>query len=310
MKLHKIVAMKILAVSAALMATSSPDEAAIITTLQSVGSLADQGNFEALEKLYAEEVMLDYTSLAGGEPELKSPQAIMTQWASVLPGFDRTHHKLSNIMIEINGSRASATTDFVADHYLGEMFWQVTGTYEYRLLKNDDLWQITHHTLNLEGETGSRDIFGPAIENATANPNAYILRQKTRQTVYDLLHALETKDMDKFASVWAEDAVQEMPFAPENFPNRVAGKEALINHYSSWPEISGDADFTSHLVYHPMQDPEMIFVEFKGEVKVLPTERQYSQTYGGLFHVENGKITLFREYFNPIPFIYAFGLDE
>ena len=31
---------------------------------------------------------------------------------------------------------------------------------------------------------------------------------------------------------------------------------------------------------------------------------------GGLFHVKNGKIQLFREYFDPKPFVYAFGLDE
>ena len=34
------------------------------------------------------------------------------------------------------------------------------------------------------------------------------------------------------------------------------------------------------------------------------------QWYGGLFHVVDGKINLFREYFNPGPFVFAFGLDE
>jgi hypothetical protein len=45
----------------------TPDEAAIQTTVESVANLCDQGNFESLEKLYANEVQVDYTSAFGGE---------------------------------------------------------------------------------------------------------------------------------------------------------------------------------------------------------------------------------------------------
>ncbi len=72
------------------------DEAAIHTIVESVANLADRGNFESLEKLYAEEVEVDYTSAFGGEVELKSPQGLMSLWASSLPGFERTHHQISN----------------------------------------------------------------------------------------------------------------------------------------------------------------------------------------------------------------------
>ncbi len=116
--------------------------------------------------------------------------------------------------------------------------------------------------------------------------------------------------MEKFASVWAEDAVQDMPFSPAGFPKRVSGKENLIAHYSAWPENSGAADFTSQLVFYPMQDPEMIFAEFKWAVDIVLTGRHYRQTYGRLFHVENGKIKLFREYYDLAPFKYTFGLGE
>lgn len=67
---------------------TTPDEAAIYTIVESVANLADRNNFESLEKLYSEEVEVDYTSAFGGEVELKSPQGLMTQWASTLPGFD------------------------------------------------------------------------------------------------------------------------------------------------------------------------------------------------------------------------------
>ncbi len=286
------------------------DVAAIKTVVESVAVLADSGNFEALEQLYAEEIHVDYTSLSGGEPELKSPRALMTEWAGVLPGFERTWHDISNIEVNVMGPHAVATADVVADHYVADLFWQVSGNYRYELVHSDDGWRIVSATFNLQDEEGTRDVFGPAIENAAANPSSYIRRQQTKKAVVDFLTSLEEKDMDKFASVWANDAVQDMPYSPQGHPKRVVGKENLVSLYAGWPENSGQADFTSQLVFYPMQDPETIFAEFKGDVEIVPTGRQYKQTYGGLFHVVDGKIKLFREYYDPAPFAWAFGLNE
>jgi ketosteroid isomerase-like protein len=82
-----------------------------------------------------------------------------------------------------------------------------------------------------------------------------------------------------------------------------------VNLYTGWPDYTGTADFTAQLVFYPMQNPEMVFVEFKGDVDVLPTGQQCQQNYGGFFHVVDGKIKLFREYYDPARFIRAFGLD-
>ena len=280
----------------------TPDEAAIQTTVESVANLADKGNFESLEKLYADEVQVDYTSAFGGEVELKSPQALMTQWASSLPGFDRTRHQISNIETEVKGNQATSTADVVANHYLNEMFWQITGSYEYGLVKEDGEWTIDKMTFIAESEQGDRAIIDQAVKQASINPSSYIQRQQTQQAVIDFLTSLEDKDMDKFASVWAEDAVQDMPFSPDGFPKRVEGKANLIKHYAAWPETSGKANFTDELVFYPMQDGNMVFAEWRGEVEIIPTGRNYNQRYGGLFHVVDGKIELFREYYDPIVF--------
>ena len=288
---------------------TTPDEAAIETIVESVANLADLGNFASLEQLYAPEVEVDYTSAFGGEVELKSPQALMTQWASSLPGFDRTRHEISNIETQVEGNRASATADVTASHYLDEMFWQIAGSYEYGLVKQDGQWTIDKMTFIAKSEQGSRDIIDKAVEQAAIDPSTYIQQQQTKQTVIDFLTSLENKNMDKFATVWAEDAVQDMPFSPEGFPKRVEGKEGVIKHYAAWPEISGKANFTDKLIFYPMQDPTMVFAEWRGDVEIISTGRQYKQRYGGLFHVVDGKIELFREYYDPIVFKYAFGLD-
>jgi len=213
-------------------ASENPDAAAIRTVI------------ESLEKLYADEVRVDYTSAFGGEPELKSPHSLMTQWASVLPGFDRTRHALSNIDVKLKGSYAEATADVTAEHYLGGAFWQVGGEYNFTLQKEVDSWKISTHCFKLKAEIGSRDVLQQAREVAALHPVAYLQRQQTQKVVRDFLTALSEKDMEKFASVWSDDAVQEMPYSPEGFPKRVESRANLIKHYASWPANSGVANFT------------------------------------------------------------------
>jgi len=289
---------------------SEIDEATIATLVESVAVLADGGHFEALENKFADEVEVDYTSLGGGEIEVRSSSALMNDWASLLPGFDQTRHALSDIDVEVTGATATATAKVVADHYLDEAVWTVTGGYRYCLALEPDGWVITAMAFDLASEEGSRDLLGAAVERAAQSPNAYVARQQTKEAVVTFLSALESKDMEAFAAVLAEDVVQDMPYSPVGFPKRVSGRDDLIAHYAMWPEISGEADFTDALVFHTMQDPERVFVEYTGEVEILTTGRIYRQIYGGLFHVENGKITLFREYYDPIVFAEAFGLTD
>lgn len=301
--------MTLMLTTAPMAVAETADEAAIKTIVESVGTLADTHNFTALEALYADETLIDYSSLTGAPADLKSPHGLMTEWASVLPGFDRTRHALFGIEVRVDGAEASATADVVAGHWIDGAYWQVDGHYDYELARQGDAWKITSMTFTLEGETGSREVFGPAIEAAAAEPTPYIQRQQTRQAVLDFLTGLEEKDMDKVNAVWTEDAVQDMPFVPANFPSRVVGRDALIAQYAAWPEVSGAANFTDNLVFHDGADPQTVFVEYTGVVDIIPTGETYRQTYGGLFHVEAGKITLFREYFDPREFARAFGME-
>ncbi len=310
MKLLGALVMTLFLLSPHIAFARASEEAHLAVMIQSVATLADQGNFESLEKLFAAEVEVDYTSAFGGEVELKSPKVLMTQWASVLPGFDATQHTISNIQTSVTGKTATGQADVVADHHIEGAMWRITGSYDYRFVLNAERWEITHMRLNAGSEKGSRDLIGKAVKRASENPTSYLIRQQTVQTVRNFLEALEVKDMEKFAEVWAEDAVQDMPYSPQNFPKRVVGKANLIELYKAWPTITGQANFTDHLVVYPMQNPNMVFAEYKGAVEMISTGRQYNQIYGGLFHVENGKITLFREYYDPAPFQYAFGLDE
>ncbi len=295
---------------AAIPPPEAADEAAIAVMVNSVATFADQGDFASIEALYADDVQVDYTSLWGGEVQTHTPASLMTAWAGVLPGFDQTYHDIANVQVAIEGDRATATADVTADHFLQDSHWQVSGQYEYRFVNQANEWLITHMTFTLVDEIGDRALVDRAAAGAEIEPISYLQQAQTEQAVRNFLTSLETKDMDAFAAVWAEDAVQDMPFSPEGFPKRVEGRENLIEHYAAWPEISGSANFTDELVFYPMADPTMVFAEWRGVVAIIPTGRLYEQRYGGLFHVVDGQIQLFREYYDPIVFRTAFGLDE
>lgn len=284
------------------------ERAEVASVVAGVGALADLGEFEALEALYAPEVHVDYSSLSGAAAETKPAAQLMREWAGLLPGFEGTHHALSPVGVAIEGERARASATVVADHHLQGERWQVGGRYGFELERIDGAWRITSHAFELREEVGSRAILARAAEAATQRPAGLGLREQTEAAVRGFLECLESKDMQRFAELWAEDALQEMPFAPEGFPRRVSGRAALLAHYGGWPEASGAAEFCSKLQFHPLRDPHWTFATFEGRVEVRSTGRLYEQTYGGLFEVRGGQIRLFREYFDPVPFQWAFDL--
>lgn len=109
------------------------------------------------------------------------------------------------------------------------------------------------------------------------------LRKINEQIVHDFLRLLAEKNLDAWIELWAEDAIQEMPFSPPGFPTRVEGREAIRKHYSNLPQAFGSIAFLD-LVIHAMLDPDWVVAEYRGEIDVLATSRAYNNHYCGLFH--------------------------
>jgi uncharacterized protein len=107
------------------------------------------------------------------------------------------------------------------------------------------------------------------------------LRQHHVQTIRTYFDLLSQKRMTEWIQLWAEDGIQDMPFSPQGFPKRVEGKAAVANHYSALPESVGRMVFPDLKIY-PMIDPNLLFVEFRGEIEVLSTGKPYNNVYAGL----------------------------
>ncbi len=153
----------------------SADIAMIKTTLEAMAVLADQNRYVALEEVFTDKVTVDYTSLFGGTVAPIAVKELMTQWASFLPGFEVTRHNLSNIMVTAGETSAIASADIRAEHYVEGLFWEITGTYDYKLIKDNGTWKIAGLTLNFKKETGTRDVLALAGKRASQHPNPYII---------------------------------------------------------------------------------------------------------------------------------------
>lgn len=130
------------------------------------------------------------------------------------------------------------------------------------------------------------------------------MTQAAEQVVEQFFVALEKMDMERFFAVWAEEGRQEMPFAPEGFPRLLDGIEAVRRQYGGLPNAYTGMRFPRTL--RPLAEEGWVFAEYQGQID-LKTGGTYNNDYCGLFHVVDGKIVLFREFFNPIILQDAFG---
>lgn len=133
-----------------------------------------------------------------------------------------------------------------------------------------------------------------------------ITRDRNQQLVHDFLALLAAKNIAAWIQLWADDGVQEMPYSPPGFPTRIEGKTAIHRHYSSLPDAYSRMAFPDLKIY-PMLDPNLLLAEYRGEIDIAATNRAYNNYYCALFHLRDGLIVLFKEYFNPIILSEAFG---
>ncbi|HEY4324740.1 MAG TPA: nuclear transport factor 2 family protein [Mucilaginibacter sp.] len=136
----------------------------IIEIITKLFAGADERNWQKVESTMASTLLLDYTSMAGGELAELTPAQITNAWAAFLPGFDRTHHQLSAFEVKENNGIANAHYFGKAEHFIGGDIWIVEGSYDTELQKINGHWKITKHKLNFSGQSGNTNLPALAME--------------------------------------------------------------------------------------------------------------------------------------------------
>jgi len=144
-----------------------------------------------VRRALADTLVVDYTSLFGGDVETIAADALVERWQGLLPGFDATQHLTGPVLVrpaEGEGGdggedRARVETHVRAYHYLrgprpatGTAVWMVAGHYEVTTARQSDGWRITSLTLRTFYEEGDRSLVELAASRATTAPRLSAIR--------------------------------------------------------------------------------------------------------------------------------------
>lgn len=144
------------------------DEREIINIVNSIGTEADQRNWDKVQNAFAPEVLLDYSSM-GAKAETLKPSQIAANWKTVLPGFKATQHQITNHRISVNGSEADCFSYVTALHYLPNEtkndVWRVVGFYNHHLIKTQNGWRVDKMKFTATIIDGNLDLPKSAVEN-------------------------------------------------------------------------------------------------------------------------------------------------
>ena len=143
-----------------------PESAKVIALVSSIPLAVDLARYDLAEAAFAPEVVIDYTSLWGGEPQRMTPGALMDAWRGLVPGFNATRHELKDVGAQVDGDRATATAFVDARHWIGGALWRPIGAYRWMLSRVDGRWKVTAMTFAMTREVGDRGLVAIAAERA------------------------------------------------------------------------------------------------------------------------------------------------
>jgi hypothetical protein len=143
-----------------------PETARVISVVSSIPLAVDLARYDLAEAAFAPSILIDYTSLWGGEPQRMTPATLMQAWRALVPGFDATRHELRDVRAFIAGDTATATAFVDGRHWLDGALWRPIGTYEWKLQKVNGRWQVTTMTFAMTQEIGDRGLVAIASERA------------------------------------------------------------------------------------------------------------------------------------------------
>ncbi|WP_229814507.1 nuclear transport factor 2 family protein [Streptomyces thermoviolaceus] len=113
------------------------------------------------------------------------------------------------------------------------------------------------------------------------------------------LRLLLAKDIPAWVDLWAEDGVAEFPFAPDGWPRRLEGKEAVAAYMRHYPDHIDLHDFPD-LHIHRTDDPHTVVAEMRGVGRLVQTDAPFDMTYIVVMTERDGRIVSYRDYWNPL----------
>lgn len=113
------------------------------------------------------------------------------------------------------------------------------------------------------------------------------------------MSTLAKGDMETLMTYWAEDGVLEFPFHPPGAVERVQGKQAISEYFNGTKGYKQPTSFPITASY-PLEGGNGVILEFDGHLKNTQTGELYTNSYIVVFKFREGKLILFREFFDSL----------
>ncbi len=112
------------------------------------------------------------------------------------------------------------------------------------------------------------------------------------------LDLLLAKDIDGWIALSDEHVVVEFPYAPQGFPGKLEGRAALAEHMRGYPDHIDLREIPALTIYETL-DPTTIVAEWRGTGRLVASDAAYDMPYVAVVTVIDGRITRYRDYWNP-----------
>ncbi|MFE0019458.1 nuclear transport factor 2 family protein [Amycolatopsis sp. NPDC059021] len=134
------------------------------------------------------------------------------------------------------------------------------------------------------------------------------VRQNARALFTRHLRLLAAGRVREWVELFAEDGALELAFCPPGIPWRYAGHRDL-HEYPRYIRQHAKARF-SPPTFHATEDPELVIAEYHSRGVAVTTRRAFTQTYLSMAYIRKCRITLLRDFWNPLVVLDAFGGPE
>jgi ketosteroid isomerase-like protein len=107
-------------------------------------------------------------------------------------------------------------------------------------------------------------------------------------------------------SIYADDVVVDLVYAPKHHTGRLEGKSAVLRFLGNIGVYFENVQIGEPTIYETV-DPNVIVAEYPGSSTSKETGLPYRQNYVSFVTVRDGKIVQIREYYDPIQVLVATG---
>lgn len=121
----------------------------VMSVVATFALAADTLRWNDLRAILAPEVVLDYTSLWGGEPRRIPREDVIEGWRELLPGFTHTAHLIGAVRVVLTDDAAYCEAPVMGIHAIddeslaGNNRWTVHGRYEIQMERHNGQWHIS-----------------------------------------------------------------------------------------------------------------------------------------------------------------------